>query len=350
MLQKNKKTGSWMLVFSLVVWLVSCRPEISGEISLQPSRTPLVHLTQYETPTPSATTSPFPTLFAAPVTPAPTPTPFSHLIVKGDTVLGISLQYGVSQENILAANPGVDPRFLKVGEPLIIPLEGEDWEPFNTPTPFPLSDHQPECYAAVDGNVWCFLLVENTREEALENISGWIGFADENGNVVESQAALPPLNRLPPGQNLPLVAQFSSQSQQYPYILGGLLSVLPVPPDDTRYLNAGVADLKVEIDDSEKLANVQGRVEIEGGGLSPRQIWAAAVAYSASGGVVGVRKVEVGQGCLTVAEVAGAEAGGQPTGDASVAVADECLEFNLVVFSAGPEIVRVEVLIEARPD
>jgi membrane-bound lytic murein transglycosylase D len=46
---------------------------------------------------------------------------YRHVIRSGDTLLALALHYGVSVETITAANPGIQPRYLKLGAALLIP-------------------------------------------------------------------------------------------------------------------------------------------------------------------------------------------------------------------------------------
>ncbi|MDR1058269.1 MAG: transglycosylase SLT domain-containing protein, partial [Treponema sp.] len=46
---------------------------------------------------------------------------YRHVIRSGDTLLALGLHYGVSVETIMAANPGIQPRYLKLGAALLIP-------------------------------------------------------------------------------------------------------------------------------------------------------------------------------------------------------------------------------------
>ena len=45
-----------------------------------------------------------------------------HVVARGDTLFAMSLRYGVSVEVISEFNPHVDPRFLKIGAQLLIPV------------------------------------------------------------------------------------------------------------------------------------------------------------------------------------------------------------------------------------
>jgi nucleoid-associated protein YgaU len=82
------------------------------------------------------TPSPTPTVAASP-TPPPTPTPtpepttVTHTIAPGDTLFGIAVQYGVTVEQILAANPQItNPNLIQVGQVIVIPPDD-----FPVPTP-----------------------------------------------------------------------------------------------------------------------------------------------------------------------------------------------------------------------
>jgi LysM repeat protein len=83
--------------------------------------------------TPVATHTPSPTATLASPTPstAPTPTPppsgsvTSYTVREGDTIYTISIQFGVTQAEIMAANPDItDPAYIQVGQKIKIPHPG----------------------------------------------------------------------------------------------------------------------------------------------------------------------------------------------------------------------------------
>jgi LysM repeat protein/DNA-directed RNA polymerase subunit RPC12/RpoP len=90
-----------------------------------PSDTPTASPTPTASETPTATPSPT-------ATPNPTATPLIHVVLAGDTLYGIALQYDTTVEAIMAAN-GLKDTFLKVGQKLIIPVATAT--PTATPTP-----------------------------------------------------------------------------------------------------------------------------------------------------------------------------------------------------------------------
>jgi LysM repeat protein len=89
-----------------------------------PTWTPTVTLT----PVPSNTPTTSPT-----ATPIP---PLAHPVQSGETVSTIADAYGTTVEAILAANPGLAPEFLQVGQVLKIPVA--------TSTPNPTATYDPD--------------------------------------------------------------------------------------------------------------------------------------------------------------------------------------------------------------
>lgn len=82
-------------------------------------------LTPTLTPTSTLSISATTTLTStASVTPSATPTPTIYVVEEGDTLGAIAIQFGVSVETLQVANDIDAPAALRVGQELIIPLEG----------------------------------------------------------------------------------------------------------------------------------------------------------------------------------------------------------------------------------
>jgi LysM repeat protein len=290
-------------------------------------------LTPYSSPTPSQTprASPQPSGSPPPLPTATstiTPTPFLHVLAKDDTLLGLALKYGVSLETIKTANPELQPNFLIVGTSVIIPIQATS-APTSvpTPTPVPVRMAAPRCYPTADGGLWCFVLAANDQLFGLENLSAWITLGDPRGQILAGQEAIAPLNRLPPGATLPLMAFFPPPVSTDAVPDARLTNSLVIPAQDTRYLTATVQVESVEILTGGLQATVQGNVLLPAGTRPASVVWVAAVAYDAAGQVVGVRKWEAAESL-------------QPAGR---------LPFAFTVYSLGPAIARVEAVVEARP-
>jgi LysM repeat protein len=108
------------------------------------------------------TATPYPTYTPVPLAPTHTPLPTStsvhtgstapsatsampgtqpgtafrtHVVVAGDTLIGIAKQYGTTVEAIVAANNIRDPALIIVGQVLNIPIEGQPVLATKTPIP-----------------------------------------------------------------------------------------------------------------------------------------------------------------------------------------------------------------------
>lgn len=100
-------------------------------LSPVPPVTPTPVVSNPPTPAPPPVPTPVP-ITPAPI-PAPTPmvtelpptSPKEHVIAKGDLLVNIAKKYGVTVAAIEKANPGVDPKKLKVGQKIAIPAKDE---------------------------------------------------------------------------------------------------------------------------------------------------------------------------------------------------------------------------------
>jgi LysM repeat protein len=66
----------------------------------------------------------------------------TYTVRSGDTIAAIAERFGVTIDDILAANPGVDTRQLRVGDVLRLPPQAGDAPP-PTPTPPPVEESTP---------------------------------------------------------------------------------------------------------------------------------------------------------------------------------------------------------------
>lgn len=308
-----------VFLFAILGYLLSS----CSQPTIQPTPTinPTGVLTPYHTITPSSVPVTTKAMVTIPVTPAPTPTPFTHTVIKGETMLGIAFQYGISLGDLQAANPTVDPHFLSVGTQLIIPMNGEIPESMPTLAPAPVEWQQPECYRTGDGGAWCILPVRNQLETDVENISAWIGLFTPQGTNIAGQVAYAPLNILRMDATMPLMSYFSGPLPEGFETQSQILSGLAVASDDPRYLDLDANVQRVEISTDGKQAVVSGEVVLPNDIPQPSQLWALIVAYDSIGNIVGSRRWE-------------------SSGEA---------QFKLPVYSIAGRIDHVEVLTEARP-
>jgi LysM repeat protein len=250
----------------------------------------------------------------------PTATPRVYEVRKGDTLFSIAATNGLTLAQLQAANPNVNPLLLSPGTQLVIPsVDGTGVPQIPTPTPVPVEFADVDCYGTAIGELYCFLLVTNDSASAIENVTGIVELIDAQGEIVAAAPAVPPINRVGGGESMPLVAYFAEQPTDWDIERGQVLSAYEVRADDTYYLQADIVDDSVDISDSGLAALATGEVQIAGG-ETPSVVWVLAVAYDENGKVVGVRRWEA-------------------NGDN---------EFALWVYSLGPEISEVQLLVEAR--
>ncbi|UCD97905.1 MAG: LysM peptidoglycan-binding domain-containing protein [Chloroflexota bacterium] len=299
----------------------------SAEITITPGMTATAKLTPYLSPTASQISlTKVPTIVTATDLPTTTPTPITYTIVAGDTLLAIALRYGISLEELQAANPEVDPRLLSVGTLLVIPLEQSVPSGPATATPIPLEPVRTDCYRAPDG-IWCFPLVFNDRSRPLENISARVVLYNEKGEMVTEGVAVSAINKLPVDEEMPLTVLFPIRNMDSFQAMASILSVQPVPKNDSRYLNGWVETEEVLISADGKSAKVSGNYGLPAKSAPGNLTWVFIIAYDKDGHVVGVRKVE--------------QYGLLEPGQAQ--------DFEIDVFSLGPQIAEIKTLIEIRP-
>lgn len=308
--------------------LQACAPTSTA----QPTLTPLQigTLIPYHTPTLTPTQA-TPTRLPPPTeTPAPTPTPFTYTVKQGDTMLAIAFNYGLSLEQLLAANPTVQPRLLSVGTVLVIPLEGQLSTPEPTAALLRLQASQPVCYPQADGGLWCLMMVLNDQEMAVENLTGRISLFSTGGESLNSQTVYAPLDLLKPGEKAALAVYFPDPETVDWIVQGELLAALPVSEGDPRYLPAAFEISALGIAADGKSAQISGTVILPDRPTSVGSVWLAGAAFDAQGLPVGVRQWQVDDPCPA----------GQPC---------DRIPFDGIFYSLGPTIATVEILVQARP-
>jgi LysM repeat protein len=274
-------------------------------------------LVLYRTPTPSTTVQNL-----AEITPVlPTATPVVYAIVQGDTLFSIAARNDITVQVLMAANPNVDPLLLSPGTELIIPAPGEEGaSAIPSPTPVPALLGEVTCFSSALGELWCFLPVSNTNPTAIESLTGVIQLFSAQGEALVSLEAVPPLNVLAAGEDLPLVAYAATPPAGWAQARGQLLSAYALPANNEIYLDMELANVDIEIAKSGLSAEISGQAQIASE-QSAGELWVLAVAYDAQGGVVGVRRWE-------------------SAGE---------MDFDFDVYSLGPQITEVKLLVEARP-
>ncbi len=277
-------------------------------------------LEPYLTSTASLTSTPN---VIIPATPLPSPTPFIYTIKAGDTFSQLSEKFNISQDDLRAANPGVDPNSMSIGSTLLIPNSSTSNAGGSIPTPVPAPITQTVCHPTADDGLWCFALIQNNTPNILENVSAQITLLDENNNVIASQTAFTPLDIIPPNSLLPVYVFFPNTLANI-NIQVQLLSA--IQSSNSRYLPVTLNNAVAQIDWNGLTAQLSGQIFLPAESTAATQVWVAAVVYDKTGQVVGVKRWEGGAI--------------QP---------GESISFNFLVSSLGPAIDSVEFAVEVRP-
>jgi LysM repeat protein len=260
-------------------------------------------------------------------TPLPSPTPFTYTVQSGDTISSIALKFGVSLDDLQAANPEIFPNSMSIGQVLNIPSNPDNPSSEPTSTPAPFTVRQIECYPTVDKGMWCFVLAHNDFSDFMENVSAQVTLVDANNAILASQTALLPLNILPPNTSLPLAVFFAPEIPFDARPQVQILTAIQLLPKDERYLPATINNTLVQVNADGHTARASGQVLLPGQSKAASQVWVAGTAYDEAGRVAGVRRWEWGAGL-------------SPGGN---------LPFEFMVYSIGGRIARVEFAVEARP-
>ena len=309
--------------------LATCGLMLWGCVPISPPTAELATQTlQPRLEPPSTAIEPARATVSAVETTGPTPTPFSHLIVEGDTLLGIALQYGVELNDLLLANPSANPRFLTVGTRLVVPLGGGDG-PIPTATPRPVDLSPVGCHSALSGELWCFLNVGVAEGPPIEGLVGLVTLLDAGGQPLRTEPAFSPLNLLLPGSELPLVAYFAPPVPEFSAAVAATISAVSAGEPAGRYLQVELVDVESFISEDRLVGTVGGFLALEiGPDQSAEWIRVVVVGLDPGGQIVGITSFDPG-------EV------GQP---------DQEFPFKIEVASLGPPIARLVLFTEARVD
>lgn len=287
-------------------------------------------------PSDTLTVTPLPTNYVSPTpspTITPTPTPVYYEVRLNDDMYSIAFRYGLSPDVLMTANPDVDPRAMIVGMTLLIPITptppptptttSESGQATTSPTPDVNALGTPDCYPDALGGLWCFVLVENEQETALENVSAVITLGE--GEEVRQETAITPLNLLAAGESLPLIAYFQPPLPASLSPSAVIDFSLPVMPEDQRYLNVEIEEQDLKISADGLVATVTGTLSLAEGQEDARYVWLSVTAFDNQDRILAVRRWE---------------------NDLDLPAGGE-ISFSVTVYSMGGPIDRVSLAVEA---
>ncbi|HNM35660.1 MAG TPA: LysM peptidoglycan-binding domain-containing protein [Anaerolineales bacterium] len=268
-----------LLLLSFVI-ISACAPA--------PAQTTDVSLQAYLTATPIATSTP--NVLVVVETPMPTSTLQVYTVQSGDTISQIAEKFKIPQENLIAANPDVNPNSLTIGQTLFIPDPSAPLAAASTPTPLPVPISQAACHPTADSGNWCFALIQNNTNSILENVFARITLLDKSGNALVYQTAYLPLDVIPANASLPVYVYFPNT----PADVQPQVQLLSAMTGGSAYLPISLDNTSAQMDWNGKTAKVSGQAYLPAESNAATQVWIAAVAFDKYGTVVGVRRWEGG--------------------------------------------------------
>ena len=281
-----------MLIVSLTMAgcgriLQSPTPTAMAGATVMPSDTPR------PTATRRATFTPVPATPSATPEPTFTPTPVIYAIQKGDTLIPIARKFGVTVKEITDANGITDPRRLRIGQEIIIPVQARETGPTVVPTPTPV-DLQIQGLAfhrTPVESLWCLGEVSNISGQPAEEVQVQVSLHDDQGRLLESGAAFTEIDILPDGGRAPFAIRFAGPNTDFAQYQTQVLGGVP-----STHLGPRYPDLEVIEDHGEWLDenNYRVRGQVLNSGQSEAEKVAVIITlYDSEAHVVGARTVDI---------------------------------------------------------
>jgi|LSQX01.1.fsa_nt_gb LysM repeat protein len=328
------KLISLILLTAVLFALTGCLIEIEYLPTQTPAPTTTVLDLPSSKPTTSSTETPLPTATAIP-SPTATPEPVTFTVKENTDMFSIALYYGITLDELKAANPEVNPNAMSLGTVLLIPVTPTAPSSQRTPasglTPAAADGSvvimgEPVCYPEPLGGVYCLVSVENNGEERVENPSVYFAISNQLQSFSREAIVFSPLNILPAGASLPVMAYFAGPVPADVSVLAEVENWLPVMPDDSRYAQAEVGESQIELAENQLSAQVSGEIIVKSIDKELHSLRLLAAAYDQAGNVVGLRLWEAD----------------------SPINADAPIPFSTFVYSISQPIDKIELFTEAR--
>jgi LysM repeat protein len=269
-----------MTVFVLIFLLAACTHISLDSQGLSSTQVTLVpYQTTIVTPVPSEGSN-------TAILPSSTPEPVTYTVVAGDSLSTIAFRYGVDLNTLILANPGVNANAMPIGMKLVIPPVGNaggnnSSSTAGLPTPVINSDMKPDCYPFEDGQWICFLFMHNSLDENIGHITGQVKMT---GSSISFSATCP-LDVVPAGEMIPLIAWIKGIEIKPEAMTGSLTSAITIDQAEAHYEGIQVTHHAETYPTDRRSAIIDGTLSPSASGI----LRVLAYALDSQGHVIGFR-------------------------------------------------------------
>jgi murein DD-endopeptidase MepM/ murein hydrolase activator NlpD len=226
-----------------------------------------------------------------------------HVVQQGDTLFGISIEYGVSVDALISANGLDENDFLRIGQALIIPL-GVEEEPSRavvpadrmilpTPTPLPLEVENVALYETPVGGLLCMGEVVNTFDEPVTNLQVEVSLLAPDDSRLATAITLAAADYLDAGGRAPFSFLFADSPSGVDDVSVRVLRAEAISPITADFVSMEIRDGEGEV--SGPQYRIQGSVANVAGQVVER-VTVVTIIYDDSGAVMGYRQESISAG------------------------------------------------------
>lgn len=207
--------GYWgwrlLAVVFISVWVVGCTITHDTAPTLSPTQPSESTLIARISPSHIAPTLPAPSFQA---TLYPTATPFLYQVQQGETFSQIARQFGVSITELQAANTGIEPRTLQIGDTLYIPdphFDTAGYPIYPTPTPINVPIAPPFCHPTSTDQILCLGVVTNQLNNPIEQVAIAVRLLRADGSLLADGETIVEQGAIMPGEYAPFRLLFTAK-------------------------------------------------------------------------------------------------------------------------------------------